>query len=534
LGITNKIHRVITASIFFLLVVTSATSQNLSPEDSTLISNYQIKVKQFQNNDFDSTLFYLNKLDNLPLGNYDRARMNLDLGNMFLFKGDLHLAMKYYLKVKAYGQSKKDYLYEIAGNISIAIVYIRKDEFSKAIELLTHAENRLKSYVPKVDEEAPFVVRFLITTYINKALSLSELKEYGSATVYIDKSIRLSDSINDTYNLAVAYSDKADILQQNGNFEEAVKLHLKALSLREKDNVLLDITRSHNNLGKLYYDYGKRDSAYYYLHKGFEESKKLDLVFDIYKSSKLLSDLYFKDNDFEKAYKYLNISYEYKDKYQDVEKMDKIANLSYEYKIKILNAEQLSKERRLYAAIGFLILAVIIAVLLYVLQRKVIERNRIAKDKLILNQQLIEDKLEYKNKQLVTSVMHQVSRNELIISVSEQLKELSATLNQKQKTSLNRIIRELKKGNDASMLSEFELAFQDVHTEFYKKLDTLYSLTPSERRMAAFIRLNLSSKEISSITGQSVRTIDVTRYRLRKKLDINNTDTNLASYLARL
>ena len=517
-----------------LLSVTNLFSQKISSEDSLLVAKYQERVAFFQSNNFDSTIFYLNKLEDLPLQGSQRARLNLDLGNTFLYKGELHFAMKYYLKVKEYGKQNNDYLYETAGNISIATIYIRKDEFSKAIKLLKEAEGNIINYNPSNDSEGLLKTKSLLTIYINQSLSLVELKEYGSATTYIDKAISLSDSVNDTYNLAIAYSDKANILESYSKYDDAIRLHHKALSLRKKDDVLLDITRSYNNLGKTYYDYQKNDSAYYYLLKGFKDSKKLDLVFDIYTSSKLLSNLYFRDSDFENSYKYLDISYTYKDRYMDIEKMSEITDLNYEYKIKILNNEQDTKERRLYATIAILLLLFVVAMLLYFLQRKVMERNKIAKDKLILNNKLVEEKLEYKNKQLVTNVMHQISRNELLLQVSGQLKVLSDDLNQKQKSSLNRIIRELKNANDSSMLTEFEHAFQDVHIDFYNKLDNLFSLTPSERRMAAFIRLNLSSKEISSITGQSVRTIDVTRYRLRKKLNISNTDINLSTFLAKL
>ena len=520
--------------VISLLSGTNLFSQKISSEDSLLVSRYQEKVTFFQSNNFDSTIYYLNKLEDLPLKGAQRARLDLDLGNTFLYKGELHFAMKYYLKVKEYGKENNDYLYETAGNISIATIYIRKDEFSKAIKLLKEAESNIINYNPNNDREGLLKTKSLLTIYINQSLSLGELKEYGSATTYIDKAISLSDSVNDTYNLAIAYSDKANILENYSKYDDAIKLHHKALSLRKKDDVLLDITRSYNNLGKAYYDYEKRDSAYFYLIKGFKDSKKLDLVFDIYTSSKLLSNLYFSDNDFENAYKYLDISYAYKDRYMDIEKMSEITDLNYEYKIKLLNNEQDTKERRLYATIAILLLSVVIAMLLYFLQRKVIERNRIAKDKLILNKKLVEEKLEYKNKQLVTNVMHQISRNDLLMQVIENLQNISKELNSKQKTNLNKVIRELARGKDSSTLKEFEHAFQDVHIDFYNKLDSLFSLTLSERRMAAFIRLNLSSKEISSITGQSVRTIDVTRYRLRKKLNITQTDINLSHFLAKL
>lgn len=520
--------------ILIVSINSSLLAQETSTQDSILISKYQSKIQYFEGRNFDSTIYYLNKLEELPLSPRKRASLNIDLGNMFLYKGELYFAMKYYLQVKEYGVKENDFLAEVAGNISTATVFIRKDEYEKAIEILKESEKRILEYKPKSDKELQFQTRSLVTTYINLALSLSELKEYGSATKYIDESIAISDSIGDSYNLALAYSDKADILESTGSYKEAIALNYKALKLREKDGELLDITRSLNNLGETYFNYNKPDSAFYYLQKGYKNSEELGLVYDVYQSAKLLSALYAQKDDYANAYKFLQIYIDNKEKYQDSEKMNAIADLSYKYKLKLIKSEQEAKNRVLYGTIVILLLLIVIATLLYFLQRKAAESSKKEQEKLLLSKQLVEEKLEYKNKQLVTNVMHQISSNEFMLQISEQLKTLSKDLGVSQKNKIYKIIKEMKKASDDSVLNEFELAFQEVHTDFYNKLDKMFSLTNAERRMAAFIRLNLSSKEISAITGQSVRTIDVTRYRLRKKMNINNTDTNLSSFLAKL
>jgi len=94
---------------------------------------------------------------------------------------------------------------------------------------------------------------------------------------------------------------------------------------------------------------------------------------------------------------------------------------------------------------------------------------------------------------------------------------------------------ELENEIDTNSWKEFELRFQDVHQNFYEKLQKLFpDLTPSERKLAAFLKLNMSSKEISVITGQSIRSLEVARYRLRKKLGITNQDVNLIGFLSDL
>ena len=56
-------------------------------------------------------------------------------------------------------------------------------------------------------------------------------------------------------------------------------------------------------------------------------------------------------------------------------------------------------------------------------------------------------------------------------------------------------------------------------------------LSPSEQRLCAFLRLNMSTKEISELTGQRISSLETARYRLRKKLGITNSHINLITFL---
>ena len=79
---------------------------------------------------------------------------------------------------------------------------------------------------------------------------------------------------------------------------------------------------------------------------------------------------------------------------------------------------------------------------------------------------------------------------------------------------------------------EFEVRFQEVYTGFYKNLRERYpDLTNNEVRLCAFFKLNMTTKEIAAITYQSLNSIKVARYRLRKKLDISKEE-NMTAFLS--
>jgi DNA-binding CsgD family transcriptional regulator len=82
---------------------------------------------------------------------------------------------------------------------------------------------------------------------------------------------------------------------------------------------------------------------------------------------------------------------------------------------------------------------------------------------------------------------------------------------------------------------EFEYRFQQIHSGFYERLNQEHpDLTLNERRLCAFLKLDMTTKEISDITGQSIRAINMGRFRLRQKLRLTNTDKEIFDYLAGL
>ena len=97
---------------------------------------------------------------------------------------------------------------------------------------------------------------------------------------------------------------------------------------------------------------------------------------------------------------------------------------------------------------------------------------------------------------------------------------------------LNDIVSELRVEAPQSNWKEFEMQFNQVHPDFYKRLYEKHpELTSYEQRICAFLRMNLNSKEISAITGRSLKSIEVSRSRIRTKLKLSRND-NLNSFLA--
>ena len=100
------------------------------------------------------------------------------------------------------------------------------------------------------------------------------------------------------------------------------------------------------------------------------------------------------------------------------------------------------------------------------------------------------------------------------------------------KQHLQQILSKLQQQNTTNNWNEFRYYFEQVHPSFYENLEKRYpDLTIKEKRLCAFLRLGLSSKDISAITFKEVRSVESARNRLRKKLGMT-PDGNLTEFLS--
>ncbi|CAH8293797.1 YXYXY domain-containing protein [Mariniflexile fucanivorans] len=142
----------------------------------------------------------------------------------------------------------------------------------------------------------------------------------------------------------------------------------------------------------------------------------------------------------------------------------------------------------------------------------------------IKNEKLNQD-IESKNRELAISTMSIIKKNEVLHSIKKELKKTKQTNNN---TALKLIDSNL---NDAKDWSFFEQAFNNADKDFLDKIKHAHpDLTPNDLRFCAYLRLNLSSKEMAPLLNISVKSVETKRYRLRKKLDLEH-DSGLVNYI---
>jgi DNA-binding CsgD family transcriptional regulator len=150
-----------------------------------------------------------------------------------------------------------------------------------------------------------------------------------------------------------------------------------------------------------------------------------------------------------------------------------------------------------------------------------------------IKKQKLENEIQFKNKELASTTMHLLQKNQTISNVRTQIDSLRKKVQDgKFKKELNSIISYLR--SDLRLEEDwdrFSIHFDQVHHDFIRRLKEKYpSLTPRDHQLCAYLKMNLTTKEIAPLLNISVRGVEIGRYRLRKKLSLDKS-VNLNDFM---
>lgn len=164
-------------------------------------------------------------------------------------------------------------------------------------------------------------------------------------------------------------------------------------------------------------------------------------------------------------------------------------------------------------------------------EKKKLKRKKLKTDKelALLKNEKLKGEIESKNRELAISTMSIIKRNEFLNAIKDQLSKAENP------TQIKSVIRTIDRNiNTDDDWKFFEEAFNNADKNFLKKVKEAHpTLTHNDLRLCAYLRLNLASKEIAPLLNISIRSVEVKRYRLRKKMDLPH-ESSLTSYLLEL
>lgn len=172
------------------------------------------------------------------------------------------------------------------------------------------------------------------------------------------------------------------------------------------------------------------------------------------------------------------------------------------------------------------------------------EKEEFLKQEVIANEQQIvkikneqlQEALAGKSRELANSAMNIVYKNELLQKISDEILNLKDSTGKKlSEEQLRKIQKVINEGmTDERDWNLFESSFNEAHESFFKKLKAHHpDLVPNDLKLCAYLRMNMNSKEMASLLNISLRGVEIRRYRLRKKLNLEH-DKNLVEFLMEL
>jgi tetratricopeptide (TPR) repeat protein len=410
-------------------------------------------------------------------------------------------------------------------------------------------------------------------SYYNIGYSYNSISNFEMSNTYLEKAKAIFSKLsnykeeNNATNAIIANN-----LKHSKQYEKAIKVYNEVISQYKAMNYNNDLAGAYNSLGQIYLDTDSIFKAKYLFEKSLEISKEfkqkslealnfsalgnvelylnnnqkalsyyeMALVIDQETQAKDhikndyldLSKAHAKIGNYKRAYENHLQFFKLHDEILNKENYERINELEVQYqtekkekaliikenKIKLLEERKQTAENQklflLISLIGALALAIAIV---YGLRQKM-KRNKIEREKL-------DGDIEFKEKELTTHALHLAHKNEVLLDLKSQLKELksSSPNSRNYQKVINTINLDINNDNN---WEQFRNYFEEVHKDFNSKVMRSYhNVINNDLRLMSLLKMNLSSKEIANILNISIEGVKKARYRLRKKLNLSTEES---------
>ncbi len=484
--------------------------------------------------EIDSAKVYLQKALEIDIGRDYKpgiAKTNYDLAILYDRSSHYHLALRYILNAVSHQEEVADttaliFSYNVIGN-----VYSRLDSSAKA--------NYYYWKGMKMAEKAGRDSQTI--SYLNNLMSMN--------AVFPDSLLKTLSYFQHGILVAAKYDDYRNLLALHGNMARAYAAANESEMATSFFQMGLNYFEQADDLGikgRFLYHYGNQllkngeiAIAEDNLHQALDFaglSGEVSAQMNIYRTLASIDSI---NGNYKGAMQHLLNSFAIRDSLHTVKKSAAIAEiqllhdiLQYENKLaEISNESRFNRLRYIYSiVIGLTGIGLLVIGALYFRKRKLIaEKNLLISE---AEHSKLQIQYEANRRELTGKAMALMNSERLLKKLQEDLKTFIDQADEGCRHKLQPVIRMLNTEDKSKELwKDFENRFNDLSDGFICKLTEKHpDLSPAEIRLCAMMRLQIPSKEISQISQRSLRTIEQSRFKIRKKIGLKQGD-NLVSYL---
>ncbi|MAB48390.1 MAG: hypothetical protein CMC05_07145 [Flavobacteriaceae bacterium] len=475
----------------------------------------------------DSAYYYYD----LAEKNYSKASDMVGIADIYnsksivyLMKGYYNLALENALKAEKIYTDKKLSMDLNQNRLVIASVY---GEMKDTVNAIDYHKKTLKFFENESQKR-----QYASTLNLILALQLPNKEKNEENEKLIDELVEISSSLKDESLIGDAQEKKAQFMLINGNVNEAKTIFESLLN----KNDIYSLAYVNMYLGETLILLKDYTNALEHLNTSKIEADKNNLDALKPKIHKLMSLAYQAIGNFENGLKHYKIYKKLEDNISSTEINNRFSELQTIYEtekkeaeitlqekeIKTLNvqAENDKLIKTLYGIGMFSFLS--IAALLYFGFKQRIKKNKIEREK---QEEMYKQEIAFKKKELASQTLHLVQKNTFIQELKENLEKIKKSP-ELFKVEFRRLVMLLKKESAEDKDWEvFKSYFSEVHNNFDNKIKAIAKdITEKEIRLASFLRMNLSTKEIASMLNVLPDSVLKSKYRLKKKLELSKED----------
>ncbi len=470
-------------------------------------------------------------------GNYDQALLQLDTarrlykksnhnrgianvsnlqGTIHKHKGNLPLALKYSIQsleiVLDEGDSTRiPVLYR-----SIGLLYREMKDFE---QMLNYTKRALDYY------DTPLLQHNRGGLLMNIGLTYRDLRQYTQALAYLHEALSVASKYNQLglealtrYNIGRLHSDRFEVAKGRKFLTEARQGFVKVGW--EWGKIICDL-----QLSKCLLFEQKISLAESLALRSLRQALDLKMAKQTLEGYSLLSKIYYSQHDFEKGFQYKLSAQNFTDSLKHGEIDNWLSALRVQHELEIKESEILlgehetavlqTKKANLVLSRNLAIASIVftLMIILWIINHYRY-RNKTLKSTLAL-----------KNRELVSRSLQINENQKLINKLEADINKVLSNMAPELRQGLKSLAESLSENSESDKSWDtLKRHFDEVHPNFFKKLNAKFpKLTTNERKLCAYLRLDLSSKEISSLLNVTHRSAQVARYRLKKKMGLDES-----------
>lgn len=472
----------------------------------------------------------------------------IGIGSSYFSQGEYFEALKNFYEALSISEENNNLYLQASALNNIAITLRLQKEFQQALATYEKVLNISESINSKLTRAQ---------CLSNIGLVYTELEKPEMAKEYHLNSLSLFKEIGNTNGVAANLNNLGMVYDNLNEYDKAIEYYEKSLEIHLQSKDKEGIADNYTNLGIVYAEKRNFKRAVELYHKALNITREINAKNEQKNVYELLSTLYAKNNQFSKAYHYQLLQEKLKDSLFSESKIKAIEDLKVKYEtekkeqeivlknneISLLNKTNENERLKIYiTAISAFLVIITIIFLLYQQKnkadrnKKLLQKNREIQqaqlEKKQLEKQQLEKEITYQNQKIIDSAIHLSHRNTFLETLSAEIKQIKTQEDKQQKISQLFTIINQNIETEKSR-SEF-LLYEKQNQQFFKKLEEQFpNLTDNEKQLMAFLRMDLSSKEIASLLNITSKSVDMNRYRLRKKLNLES-DNNLTEFIGKI